>query len=65
MTRPTLGEMRQGAIVRTADDEEMIIVNPTEGEVLRLGHCFVSYENPRMTITHLKNDLDLWKELSA
>ena len=44
MTRPTLGEMRQGAIVRTADDEEMIIVNPTEGEVLRLGHCFVSYD---------------------
>ena len=61
MTLPTIGEMVKSAIVRTSYGEEMTVINPTVGEVLRIGQGFVSYESPDMTITHFKNDLNLWK----
>ena len=61
MTRPTLGEMRQGAIVRTSYGEEMRIINPQVGEVLRTGNGSVSYEPPSTIVTHFRNDLNIWK----
>ena len=60
MTLPLLSEMSKNAIVRTSYGEEMTI-NPTVGEVLRLGAGSVSYENPQTTITHFRNDLNIWK----
>jgi hypothetical protein len=61
MTLPTLSEMKFKAVVRTQAGEEMLILNPEAGEVLRLGSASVSYENPESPITHFQNDLNQWK----
>lgn len=61
MTLPLLSEMSKNAIVRTSYGEEMTIINPTVGEVLRIGAGSVSYENPQTIVTHFRNDLNIWK----
>ena len=61
MTLPTISELVKGAIVRTSYGEEMRIINPQVGEVLRTGNGSVSYESPQTVVTHFRNDLNIWK----
>ena len=65
MTLPVIGELAKGAIVRTSYGEEMRIINPAIGEVLRTGNGSVSYESPESTVTHFCNDLDIWKPFAV
>ena len=62
MTLPTISELVKGAIVRTSYGEEMRIIDPAIGEVLRTGNGSVSYEPPSTIVTHYRNDLNIWKQ---
>ena len=65
MTLPVIGELAKGAIVRTSYGEEMRIINPAIGEVLRTGNGSVSYESPETIVTHFCNDLNIWKPFAV